>query len=64
MEMRSAKQLDEACNRYNDTYGDEVLYAQWISSPHADPEAPRDAAAGRSDLSNFLAGLHASRQAH
>lgn len=27
------KQLDEACNSFNETYGDEVLYAAWAEPP-------------------------------
>lgn len=39
MELNSAKVLDEACNRYNDAYRDEALYATWLETPYGQPVA-------------------------
>jgi len=30
--MNSGKVLDEACNYFNETYRDEVLYTSWIEN--------------------------------
>lgn len=51
MELNSAKVLDEACNRYNDAYRDEALYATWLEAPYggeaaASAEYPAAASTG------------------
>jgi len=65
MDTSSGKVLDEACNHYNDVYGDEVLYASWAEAPRARPQpvaAPAaDAAASVVDGESFLARLYASQ---
>ena len=58
MEMGYAKLLDEACNRNNEDYRDELLYAQWLGAPYGGCSviAPAD----RADA--VPAGLYARRQ--
>lgn len=67
MEMGSAKILDEACNRYNEVYSDEVLYAAWAEVPHIDGEDDSALSAGSSEAYNadvdaFMARLYASQE--
>ena len=58
MEMGCAKLLDEACNRNNEAYRDELLYAEWLNAPYLDVSgrAPAD------DIDSVPAGLYARRQ--
>lgn len=58
MEMGCAKLLDEACNRNNEVYRDELLYAQWLNAPCAD--VPAVAPVDRVD--SLRAGLDGRRQ--
>ena len=68
MQTNSGKVLDEACNRYNDVYSDEVLYASWAEAPRlaAEPR-PVAATAGdvargqRTDVEGFMARLYAAQ---
>jgi len=39
MEDVPGKLLDEACNQFNERYGDEVLYAAWAEPPRIAAEA-------------------------
>jgi len=66
MNTGSGKVLDEACNRYNDVYSDEVLYASWTESPRADVGLPAVAVpvaapAAGVDIDAYLARLYASQ---
>lgn len=36
MEINTGESLDEACNRNNEAYGDEALYAAWTASSRVD----------------------------
>ena len=58
MEMGCAKLLDEACNRNNEAYRDELLYAQWLGAPYLD--MPLRVPAERVDA--VPAALYAGRQ--
>jgi hypothetical protein len=68
METNSGKILDEACNRYNEVYSDEVLYASWAEAPHLALAPPPVAAAAadagrgqRTDVEGFMARLYAAQ---
>ena len=67
MDMSSGKDLDEACNHYNDVYSDEVLYASWAEAPRAGlpaaagSVADAPASAPGIDVEGFLARLYASQ---
>jgi len=66
MEMSAGKDLDEACNRYNDVYCDEVLYATWAEAPKvgvgpARRVIPAYAEQGRLGLESFMTSLSASQ---
>ncbi len=67
MDTNSAKVLDEECNRYNDVYSDEVLYAAWAQAPCL--EAANDPALPpafsepvRIDVNAFMARLYACQE--
>jgi hypothetical protein len=64
MEMSSVRALDEACNHHNDAYGDEVLYASWITAPQSDVRLAEIAASTYREpvgvnLEGFMARLYA-----
>ena len=64
MDANTGKKLDEACNRYNDVYGDEVLYAAWAEPPRsasatANAREKQASAPLNFDVDGFMARLYA-----
>ena len=62
MNMGSAKILDEACNHYNETYSDELLYSTWSEAPRAEDVRKYSAAtseAYNADVDAFMARFYA-----
>ena len=62
MNMGSAKILDEACNHYNETYSDEVLYTARVEAPRVDDVRKHSAATSEAynvDVDAFMARLYA-----
>lgn len=64
MDTSSGKILDEACNRYNEVYSDEVLYASWAEVPRAGLQPVDTALAGAAagnDAEGYLTRLYSSQ---
>jgi hypothetical protein len=67
MELNAGRELDEACNSYNDVYCDEVLYAAWIETPRMETVQDGVVASANDetaaiDVTGFMSRLYACQE--